>query len=48
MFHKGFLNFCPFKSALSQEAKKKKKKKNAPLQFRRCQGDGVGQLPGRP
>ena len=26
MFHKGFLNLSPFKCALSQEVKKKKKK----------------------
>ena len=30
MFHKGFLNFSPFKCTLLQELKKKKKKK-APL-----------------
>ena len=47
MCRKGFLNFSPFKSALSQDVKKKKKKK-VPLLWHSCGGDGVGQLLGRP
>ena len=47
MFHKGFLNLSPFKCALLQEVKKKKKKMR-PYSGVTVGGDGVEQLPGRP
>ena len=47
MFHKGFLNLSPVKCALSQEVKKKKRKKCL-YSGVTAGGDGVGQLPGRP
>ena len=48
MFHKGFFNLSRFKCALSQEVKKKKKRKMCPYSGVTAGWDGVGQLPGHP